>query len=142
MKTKDDWKYVARTMRSKGFSIGSIVSTLENLGHVIPKRTLYDNLRGIFPDPPWVELGFPLTEWEVATYILECEIPRVSDIELEGVSSIPAVFDLGIPDLADLPREQWIYYPTSANGSGLKTYLHRCNRENRRETQVDATWLT
>jgi hypothetical protein len=151
--SRSNWKYIAKFLRSKGYTVDAIAGTLENLGNNIPLSTLYRNLEGVVCDSEEWEEKYtkPLKVYEVMRWVLDYGNPHgdshfstISDNIVETMSSSIAVFDLtgsrpsrGVSTSRHYSEEVGydsgfeFFYPQGSNGSGLKTYLHRCRNQDR-----------
>jgi hypothetical protein len=173
---RSSWKYIARFLRSNGYTVDAIAGTLENLGKNIPLSTLYRNLEGVVCESEeWDEkYTKPLNVYQVMTWVLDYGNPHeetrklstdshfspISDNIVETMSSSVAALDLGGPPLAagnashgeaspsvfdghgfieELGYDSGFefFYPQGKNGSGLKTYLHRCRNQDREMSKLD-----
>lgn len=149
MRTKDDWRYIARLMKMKGWTLSSIRKTLKNLGHDIPLSTLSDNLNLMVnsqKDMPegyleWMQQGQP-----------QFTSPCALDLDALGVAILldPDRASLSPADSEICPRNALIvegyshemgdeftfYSPSKRHKNGLKAYLERERRENRKAEDI------
>jgi hypothetical protein len=162
--SRDNWKYISRYMRENGYTVDAIQGTLLNLGKRIPLSTLYRNLEGITASSPEWEEKYtePLSMYAILKKVLEyeeIEIPDshsepVSDYIVATISSSVPVFDLsghraalGISNNRRYSEEVGqdagfeFFYPQGPNGSGIKTYIHRCNNQDREMMKLPV-WST
>jgi hypothetical protein len=149
MVSKDNWRYISRVMRMKGWSLMAIEKTLRNLGHTIPLSTLSDTVtltvhaNREVPDGyrEWLAFSYPdevarknhtLSLLEVISLVNPDEStlsPAHSEIDPENALLVEGF----IPKTDGFS----VYSPSKRNRNGVKAYLERERRENRKMSSID-----
>lgn len=148
MKTKDDWRYIARLMKMKGWNLSSIRKTLRNIGHDIPISTLSDTLNLQVHENRDLPEGYK--NWCIegqpplfSPCALDLDALRVALLLVPEASLSPADSEI-CPDFALLVEGEipeygdgyTVFKPSKRHKNAVQAYLERERRENRKAADL------
>lgn len=144
MNNRTNWRYIAKYMRAKGYTIEAIEGTLSNMGKTVSPRTIYRVTEGV--KPVTVEfnesLTKPLSMYSILTEVLEYDTSWDSEEDCQNETVLSTIsreenndslFSLPELDLSGSPVPPGfsVYSPTGRR-TGLQSYLYRCAEQDRR----------
>lgn len=157
---RTNWKYIARFMRAKGYTVEAIEGTIANLGNTVSLRSIYRAIEGITPSTIEFNesLTKPLSMHAILLQVLEYEDESSTDCQKEDENpyivgdcfsddSLHAALDPPVSRLRPARGDADDFYSTpgftvyspSGRRTGVQSYLHRCSEQDR-EMRKTPSW--